>query len=506
VAAAAEAAGAEVRIFDYIVCPYSPAILASHLAEFRPDVVGISSVTLNYYRALAIITEVKKFDSRIITLFGGPHVSFTATETLAECPAVDIVVIGEGEATCAELLPLIHQQDKWGEVAGIAFRSSGEIILTSPRPLIQDLDSLPLPARHLLPLSRYQALGFPISIITSRGCPYNCIFCVGRRMVGGKVRYRSVASIVDEIEDILSYGLDRINFADDLFVSRKSRVLAVCAEIEKRNLRFAWSAFARVNTVDADILRAMKSAGCDAVSFGVESGNQAILDRIGKGITPEMVRRAVNLCREAGILAHTSFMVGLPGETKETLAETEAFARSIGSLYGYHFLAPFPGTVIRQKSGELGLKILTDDWSRYDANSAIVATEELSDADMDEFVGAFEAEIEKTWQEMVAGFRLTNSPEIDLQVRGQFRTRLVYRLLSENILEEFSYPVGKKEAPDLALGLAALSRHVQARTEAETDLVEETLINLTQRGFLVPQPVGELLTFIWTHNRHRTTF
>ena len=246
--------------------------------------------------------------------------------------------------------------------------------MTEQRQFIEDLDTLPLPARHLLPLSRYQALGYPISIITSRGCPYSCIFCQGRRMVGSEGPPASASLVVDEIEQILSYGINRINVADDLFASDTGKVKEVCDEIQRRGLSFTWSAFARVNTVDRETLQMMRETGCDSVSFGVESGNPEMLKRVRKQITLDQVRKAVRLCNEAGMLAHTSFVVGLPGETPETLEETKRFASSLGSLYGYHFLAPFPGTTVREEVDQYDLEILTDDWSRYDANSAIVRT------------------------------------------------------------------------------------------------------------------------------------
>lgn len=502
VAAACEDTGAQVRIFDYIVSRYSEEKLRAQLAEFDPQVVGITSVTLNFLAAAGIISTVKRLNPRIITMMGGPHVSFTARDVLAAYPGIDLIVIGEGEGTLKELLPLVAREDKWGEVRGIAFRREDRVVVTPPRELIADLDAIPLPARHLLPLSRYQALGYSISIITSRGCPYNCIFCVGRRMVGNRVRLRSPELVVDEIEQILSYGITRINVADDLFVAKKSRVLAICAEIGKRGLRFDWSAFARVNTVDREILQAMREAGCDAVSFGVESGNQEILDRIGKSITKDMVRQAVGLCRETGIIPHTSFMVGLPGETRETLAETRAFAKSLGSLYGYHFLAPFPGTPVRERVSDYDLEILTDDWNRYDANSAIVRTSGLLPEELNEFVADYDEEIRQAWEEMVAGYQKTNSPEIDLQVRGQFRMRLVYRLLSEDLIEEFAGAGGNDETGESEdRGISELCRHIHLRTGIDYDLIAETIGSLRDSGFIKAKRQGDLVTWYWTVNR-----
>ncbi|MEW6332688.1 MAG: radical SAM protein, partial [Thermodesulfobacteriota bacterium] len=435
VAAAFERAGAEVRIFDYIVSGYTPEKMRAQLDEFRPDVLGSTSVTLNFCRAAEILSAAKRYRPSLLTIMGGPHVSFTAADTLTAYPEIDLIVRGEGEGTIAELMAVGMDPASWAGIRGLAFRRDGGIVMTGPRPFIADLDSLPLPARHLLPLSRYQALGYPVSIITGRGCPYACIFCLGRRMVGSRVRLRSVPLVVDEIAHILSYGIDRINVADDLFVSHSERVGEVCDEILRRGLRFAWSAFARVNTVDLKTLKRMREAGCDSVSFGVETGNPELLRLVRKGITREQVREAVSLCRAAGITAHTSFIVGLPGESPETLKETGAFAASLGALYGYHFLAPFPGTTVREEVENYDLEILTDDWTRYDANSAIVRTSRLTSDQMDRFVAEFESAIDAAWQEMVCAYhQKRNPPHIDLQVEGHFRMKFIYRLLSEDLI------------------------------------------------------------------------
>lgn len=506
VAAAFEQAGAEVRIFDYIVSGYTPEKMKAQLDEFRPDVLGSTSVTLNFRGAAEIVSTAKRHRPSLVTMMGGPHVSFSAAGTLVGYPGVDLIVRGEGERTIAELMAEGMNPSAWEKIRGLAFRRNGGIVMTEPQPFIEDLDALPLPARHLLPLSRYQALGYPISIITSRGCPYSCIFCLGRRMVGSRVRLRSASRVVDEIEQILSYGIDRINVADDLFVSHSGRVTEVCDEILQRGLRFSWSAFARVNTVDRETLKLMREAGCDSVSFGVETGNSDLLKLIRKGITREQVREAVSLCRETGIIAHTSFIVGLPGETPETLKETGEFAASLGSLYGYHFLAPFPGTTVREKVERYDLEILTDDWARYDANSAIVRTSRLTPEEMDRFVAEFESTIDAAWQEMVRGYHeKRNPPEIDLQVEGHFRMNLVYRLLSEDLIEkvgatDLSSSGGDGGSEDASLGVVC--RRIEEVTGVNGDLVLKTLRSLADSGFIKAEFTENVVNWHWTHNRH----
>jgi len=500
VAAAFEAAGAEVRILDYIVSRYTPEKFRAELDGFRPDVLGAGSVTLNFPGAAEIVCAAKRHDPGIITMMGGPHVSFDAENVLRCYPGIDLIVIGEGEATIRELVPHLGNRARWRGVSGIAFREDGRIVTTAPRGFIEELDELPLPARHLLPLSRYQALGYPISIVTGRGCPYSCIFCVGRRMVGKKIRTRKAERVVDEIEDILSYGLTRINVADDLFVSDGDKVRAVCGEISRRGLKFTWSAFARANTVDLETLKIMRETGCDSVSFGVESGNPEMLRRIRKGITLEMVRRAVDLCREAGLLCHTSFMVGLPGETAETLRQTGEFAGSLGALYGYHFLAPFPGTTVREEVGRYDLEILTDDWTRYDANSAIVRTSALAPQQIEAFVAEFDREVDGAWQSMVKGYREgTNSPALDMQVEGHFRMAFVYKVLAGDLIESLG-EIPRRLLHGNGDAASVLCERLETATGAERPIIDRTVQHFIRSGFIKPAEGDGAVTWHWTHN------
>ncbi|MCX7982333.1 MAG: B12-binding domain-containing radical SAM protein [Syntrophales bacterium] len=502
-AAAFEKAGAEVRIFDYIVSRYTPEKLAKQIDDFRPQVVGTSSVTMNFPIAARILQTVKEIDPRIVTVIGGPHASFDAVNTLKMYPGIDLVVIGEGEATIAELVATRFKKESLLTIRGIATRNGHDILFTPPRPLIDDLSTLPQPARHLLPLSRYQALGFPISIITGRGCPYQCIFCQGRRMVGSKMRHRPAHMVVDEIEDILSYGIDRINIADDLFVSNKRKVREVCQEIERRELKFTWSAFARVNTVDKETLATMKSAGCDAISFGVESGNQEMLDRIKKKITLDQVRRAVEMCQEVGLIVHCSFIVGLPGESPETLEETKRFAESLGKIdYGFHLLAPFPGTTVREEVDKYDLEILTDDWSLYDANHAIVRTSRLSAEEIRRFVDDFEGEIAEAWEQKVSAYFAGSlkDPWDCLRVEGHFRTRLIFNLLSGDVIERIGFFPGIRNWEDT---LPSLRERIHLETGDPHMIIEKTVHDIITRGYIKPFWQGDGIRWKWTHNNRR---
>ncbi|HAR48958.1 MAG TPA: B12-binding domain-containing radical SAM protein [Smithella sp.] len=485
VAAAFEAAGAEVKIFDYIVCAYTKENLEKQLEAFRPDVVGATSVTMNFYKAQQILHDVKNYNPEIITMMGGPHVSFTAEDTLRHYPEIDLIVIGEGEDTIAELTPVLKQKNKWQNIRGIAYRSGDEIIITGKRDFITDIDRIPSPSRHLLPISRYRALGFPVSLITGRGCPYSCIFCLGRKMVGSKVRRRNPKLVLDEIETIIGYGFDRINIADDLFTSDKERVKEICAGIKERSLKFVWSAFARVDTVNPEVFDLMAQAGCDSVSFGVETGNPEMLKRIKKGIKLEQVYSAVNMCQQAGMIAHASFIIGLPGETKDTLRESDDFAKSTKAIYGYHFLAPFPGTTVREKIKDYDLEIITDDWNLYDANDAIVKTSALQPKDMHEFGASYYEEMEADWNKIVRKYHEgTADLEDSMRVEGHWRMKLTYQILKSGIIENngFIEPALFKGSRDKAL--QELCRRVKEYTNANEKVVYDTIRDFAGRGYL----------------------
>jgi radical SAM superfamily enzyme YgiQ (UPF0313 family) len=496
-AAACEAGGAQVTIIDYIVSQYTPEKLAVALDEFQPDAVGTNSVTMNFPQAIRIIQDAKRHRPGVVTMMGGPHVSFDVPDTLTRYPELDLIVIGEGEQTIKELIPVLSDRRQWRSIAGIAFRENGAVVTTASRPLIADLDTLPLPARHLLPISRYLALGFPVSIITSRGCPNKCIFCLGRRMVGHKPRFRSPDKVVDEIEQILAYGFTWVNIADDLFTASKKRVQALCDEITRRGVKFIWSAFARVNTVDPEMLATMKAAGCDSIGFGVESGNQEILKTANKGITVAQIRQAVAWSKAAGLRVHASFIVGLPGESHDTLAETQAFAESLDVEYGYHLLAPFPGTTLREKIDQYDLEILTDDWARYDANKAIMRSSKLSPEEMDTFVDAlYQQHKVKTAAAEKRYLAGDSPPEEFMMFEGWHRMKLVFELFSKDLIETLGTLPQNGADP-----LTPLAEAVTRTTGIQAGLVQRSLQSFIQSGYLKSRKAGNGLQWFWTHNK-----
>jgi len=499
VAAAFENEGAEVRIFDYLVRRYTPEKLYSELKSFQPDAVGINSVTLNFKQAASILQKVKQFFPETITIMGGPHVSFDFHNSLVQYPEIDIMVIGEGEDTIQELLPVIKDRNSWHRIKGIAFSVNGKTICNEPREHIKDLDKLPMPARHLLNLSRYQALGFPVSVITSRGCPNKCIFCQGRRMVGSKVRYRSIHRIVDEIEDILKYGFTRVNIADDFFTFNLKRVHAFCLEIQNRNLHFGWSAFARADSVNKEMLKAMLDAGCDSLLFGIESGNQEVLDKIRKRVTLDRISKAVTDCKEVGMNVFGSLIVGLPGESFDTLMETHRYVQELKIDYGYHFLAPFPGTTVKEDIEKYDLKLLTEDWSQFDANHAITCTSQLSAEEIEKFVYDYYtkeilAEEEKILRRCMNGD--SNEHEHRLYM-GKQKNQIVFKLLSEDTIEEHCDFQDSSMDSDIS---ARLAHKIAEVYNKKISIIEPVIREIVESGFLKQKKENDRAVWYWTHN------
>lgn len=500
-AAVLEKAGAEVEILDFVVFPYNETVFRSKLERFNPDIVAATAVTMTFDRAVRIIQDTRRWHPGSLTVMGGPHISFCAEESLSAYPELDIAVLGEGEQTLVEIAAAVEKGRNWHQISGLVFRQAGKIVSTGKRHPPIDVNTLESPARHLLALGRYRALGMPISMTTSRGCPYSCIFCVGRKMVGAKVRYRDPVKVVDEMETLAGYGFCQINVADDLFTANARHCLAVCDEILKRNLKVKWTSFSRVDTVSLKILQKMKAAGCQAVSFGIESGNAQILKTIQKGITLSQVIEAVHLCNQVGLMPHGSFILGLPGETPETLKETLAFGeelKKLGVSYGFHLLAPFPGTKVRQDSAALGITILSNDWSEYHANRAIVETPDVTRQMLDEIVIGWENDFNRylglVAERMAAGEASDAEawPLVNLE-----RTVAIYNLMMENALEKLGSWTIRQRADHTGDLLSELADHLAVAGTDREKLIS-TLSHALDKGFLKFSMTSGRIKWDWT--------
>ena len=492
--------GVDVQILDLLSTRYSLDKIEARLARFQPDMIGATCVTLNFPVAVEILQHCKAIAPQATTILGGPHVTFTAEETIRRFPGVDIIVRGEGEETLKELVFALDGRKNLEEVKGLTFGRNGTIFQTEDRPFIQELDLLPLPDRTLFPLSRYLAMRVPASVLSSRGCPVGCSFCVGYRMTGRRGRFRNPLRVVDEIESAHRLGFEEICLDDDLFTRNRRHVLAICDEIGRRGLKLKMYIFARVDTVEPLLLRKLKEAGCAMICFGLESGNQKILDRANKRTTLEKARRAVQLSKEVGISPLGSFILGLPGETRETMEETLSFAQSLGIPYGFHLLSPFPGTRIREKAGEYGIKILTDDWSLYDADHAITETEALGAAEVESFAKSFfqnlGAEIENMKKGTLAGTYWGPYRE---EMEKRLEVDFAWKLLAGDLLEEQGrIPETEALGPDPREdSLRLLAQRLAGIVSLPLTFVESKLRNLSARRLILCQKSPDSFRWFW---------
>lgn len=353
-AAYLEQEGHAVQIFDFGLEPGTP--LEEDVARAvasAPDLVGITAMTSNYQSVLDTARLIKAALPSPIVI-GGPHATVFPERVIQE-PAFDYLVFGEGEETLAELVRTLEKSDfrpstaQLGQIEGLCFRDGERIVRNAPRPLIRNLDALPFPARHLFQMERYPLYGPDgermISVLSSRGCPYNCSYCF-KGIVGRTYRQRSAENIVAELRQIIAaYGVRSFYFVDDLFMINDRRLVALAQRILEEGLEIRWQCLARVDKVNPEVLALMRQAGCRQIHYGIESGNQAIVDAIGKQITLEQVRQAVHWTREAGILSKGYFMLGLPGDTEETMEQTIRFASELDLDDAmFSLTTPFPGT------------------------------------------------------------------------------------------------------------------------------------------------------------------
>lgn len=337
----------------------------SFLAEVRgwnPDIVGLTALTPTVYKAYEAAKLVKEYDKDLPVFIGGPHATFMYEEALNK--GVDVVVRGEGELTALELVNTVEKHglnaEKLKVVLGIAYRRGDEIVVNPPRPLIRNLDALPLPARYSLPMEKYTVFDRPIRVahvMASRGCPYGCTFCITSYFWGHRYRFKSARLVVDEIEDVVyRYKANKVVFTDDELLVNRKFVNELVGEITSRKLDIAFSFGSRVDHVEKELLKGLRKCGCEAIYLGVESSSQETLNRINKRISIEQAIKAFQAVREVGIEVVGAFMLGFPWETVEDMKKTVEFAIRLEPTYAqFTIVTPYPGTPLYYEALNEGL-------------------------------------------------------------------------------------------------------------------------------------------------------
>lgn len=326
----------------------------------NPRIIGIYSMYSMKEKTIQMARLLRENCELLVA--GGPLPTTNSKEYLQH---FDVVAIGEGEET---MLELVNQEDNGvdlSKVKGIAYKENGKAKFTKPREFIKNLDSIPFPDRELFDNQAYKdyysrKFGYTTtSVMTSRGCPFNCDFC-SRPVFGNTLRTRSATNIVDEVEGVLKLGYGRIWFADDCFTLNRKRLLRICDEIIQRGVRVDWECLSRVDTVDIVTSRKMKQAGCVRVFLGIESGNDTVLSLMKKQITTGKAKEAVKVTRQSGIKVGAFFILGYPGETSETILDTVSYASALPLDYlSFTMPYPIPGTPLYDRVRD---RMISSEW------------------------------------------------------------------------------------------------------------------------------------------------
>lgn len=374
IAAVAEKRGHHVRVIDAEVEGYGVNALAAEILRGSYDMVGITATSPIFHKAVGLAKELKAKGYAHTILIGGEHLNIFKKQALFDC--FDYGFFGESDRTFDHFLSIIERGSKdFSAMRGFVYRENGQVIQTPPAEKIKDLDELDFPSMHLLNHDKYwmSFVNFKkrryIPILATRGCPFKCSFC-SEPLTNPIVRFRSPKNIVDEMEKwVKELGITHFFFMDSNLTLRRSQIEGVCDEIKKRNLKITFEGWTRANLIDADIMKRLKETGLLRLSFGLESGNAQILKTIRKEVSHEEMIKAFQLIEEVGVEPACSLMIGLPGETRETVEETINFINSIPQILYTNFSIanPYPGTELFEwaTAGDKGIKLLINDFSEY---------------------------------------------------------------------------------------------------------------------------------------------
>jgi anaerobic magnesium-protoporphyrin IX monomethyl ester cyclase len=374
VAGALEKADFEVQLLDNYHIRKPLEEVKQEVRRLEPEIVGITCGSVTYRPCIETAKAVKEVLPSCKVVVGGWQPSYMP-ESLLEHKEIDYLVRGEGEQAMVELATKISEGEDMSAIAkipGVAFRHNGETVMTAPE-LIEDVDSIPFPARHLLQMSIYDRAApyfdsKPMDHMNVvRGCPHNCAYCETKKLWGSRVRAFSPARVVAEIEDLgQNYGTRGVYFVGDNFTINKKRTSELCNLMRKERLDVEWVCDSRVDQVSRELLREMKAAGCRTIWFGVESGSPRILEKLNKKITMEQTVRTFKLCKEEGIQIASSFMLGLPGETIEDMKATFKFARKLDPDWcQFNVFVAVPGSALYREVIEKKLYDRTEDFVTY---------------------------------------------------------------------------------------------------------------------------------------------
>ena len=508
--------GFDVKILDLQIYKESVEEQAKRVLKENPDFIGITATTVAIHNAARLAKELKKKTKTPIIL-GGPHITAVPKKTMELFPQFDVGVVREGEETLPELLVALKElssKEKFPELSsfsglsleipGLVIKESKntskvknkdtfEALLTDHRLPIRDLDSLPLPAFDLLPdFSHYGGSQFiefderpTFRLVTSRGCPFSCRFC-DKSVFGNKFRANSPTYILRMIKVLYeNYGIRHIYFSDDTFTLDKERILELCRLLQKEKLDLTWDCNSRVDTVNLSLLKTMKKAGCAYIAYGIESGSQKILDILNKGTTLGQIRKTCDWTVKAGIKIRGNFIMGNPGETKETIEKTLQFAKSL-PLYTFKmsFFTPFPNTELYNEIDKWGK--YKEDWSKLSKYNPVFVPK-----------GFTQKELEKYYKKLYFSFYFR--PKIIWQYLSQLKSLMAVKYAFKNFLILSRFLLAKKLKKCRPIITFSVSLLILAllfsRIKAEEAIIAISLANA--RFFFLACTLSILTNFFW---------
>jgi len=374
VAGALEQAGFQVELLDNYLLKKPIEDVKQEVKRLAPEMLGMTCGSVTYRRCIETAKAVKEVLPACKVVVGGWHPSYLP-ESMLQHPAIDYVVMGEGERAIVELAKSItkgEDDSAIAKISGLAYRRGEKITKNAPT-FISDLDQVPFPARHLLPMHLYSREMEYLSVKpvdtmnVIRGCPYNCAFCETKKLWGSKCRAFSPSRVVEELNHLVSdYGTKGIYFVGDNFTIHKKRTIELCREIKKSKLDLEWVCDTRVDLISRELLKEMKAAGCRTIWFGVESGSSRILKKINKQISLQQALDAFKLCREEEIRTASSFMLGLPGETVKDMEASFKFARKLDPDWvRFNIFVGYPGSDLYDEIMAKGLYDRVEDFVTY---------------------------------------------------------------------------------------------------------------------------------------------
>ncbi len=426
--------GCNVTLYDAFGYHKKRDNILAYIKELKPEIIGVTLMTNHLPQTIPFLKAVKSLLPDVITIVGGAHPSAAYESLLQNNKEVDVAVIGEGEYTMLELINSVQNQESYDQIKGIAWRSNGKIKVNPFREYIQDLDSLPFSDWDSLPMENY----FDVwtikknyaNMVLSRGCPFGCTFCGAKNALGAKQRKRSPGHILEEIKLLYNkHNVRNLLFSDSTLNVDNQWVQEICEGLLKFNKSLVWGCNIRADRLDKETLKLMKRSGCAKLFIGVESADNRILKNMRKGENIEKIEEGIKLINESGLIPDMGFILGMPGETEESMKRTIEFAKKHKkSFCAFTLASPFPGTEFYEHAKKEGFMV--KDWSKFDIYSIAYVPKGLSRKKLEHY---YQLAVKSNYLRFSYFYRQIS--QIKSWVNFKISLRLAYRIFFNRLLK-----------------------------------------------------------------------